>query len=202
MRYQCTFRWSSHTFPPIGPHIHQNHTSAFVFCCLCLFGWVCSHSSRRRMAGTGGVRGGRAAFWSWQVDSICIWHTDCTKYANRQTMTFAVLFFLWYCSLSVKSTKREHACCCAGARFIHLPGVSISLSRPNRPRPRCTNHMKGSPSLRIALSKATLMFENGDGCLWKKGLQVYQCQGRGKTVACLMLGAFLTANNSPWLPDV
>lgn len=39
--------------------------------------------------------------------------------------------------------------------------------------------MKGSPSVRIALSKKTLMFENGDGCLWKKGLQVYQCHGRG-----------------------
>lgn len=50
------------------------------------------------MAGTGGRerRAGRGggACWSWQVDSICIWHTDCTKYANRQTMTFAVLFLL------------------------------------------------------------------------------------------------------------
>lgn len=65
------------------------------------------------------------------------------------------------------------------AQFIHLPGASISLSRPG-PRPCSTNDMKGSPSVRIACSKASLMFENGDGCLWKEGLQVYQCQGRGK----------------------
>lgn len=81
----------------MGPHIHQNHTRAIVFCSLCLLGWVCSRSSMRRMAGTGGRerRAGRGgACWSWQVDSICIWHTDCTKYANRQTMTFAVLFLL------------------------------------------------------------------------------------------------------------
>lgn len=90
----------THTFPAIGPGIHQNHTSAVVFCCLCLLGWVCSHCFRRRMAGVeeggggGGGHGDGGGCWSWRVDSICIWHTDCTKYANRQTMTFAVIFFL------------------------------------------------------------------------------------------------------------
>lgn len=105
--------------------------------------------------------------------SICIWHTDCTKYANRQTMTFAVLFFLRYCNLSIVNRMiacvllRTYLCVCwfsvcAPARCIHL------YKSARRPRPCLTNHMKGSPLLRIALSKATLMFENGDGVSLKE----------------------------------
>lgn len=111
--------------------------------------------------------GGGGAHWSWRVDSICIWHTDCTKYANGQTMTFAVLFFLPYCSLCLKSTGRARvfACVFACVRVAHLSGASISSAQPHGPHPCSTNHMKGLPPLRIALSKATLMFGNGDGCL-------------------------------------
>lgn len=111
------------------------------------------------------------ASWSWQIDSICIWHTDCTKYANRHTIGFAVLFFQRYCSLSRKSTEpwrvRARFCAyeCVRAQVVHLPGVSISLSWPSEPRPCSTNHMKGSPSPRVGLSKATLMFVTGDGCI-------------------------------------
>ena len=133
-----------------------------------------------------GVEGGGAC-WSWRVESICIWHTDCSKYANRQTMTFAVLFFLWYCSLSVKSTKRW-ACvllpfACACARFIHLPGASIFLSRPPPPAghahaPQIT--WKARPRCELLSQRQLWCLKMEMGCLWKKGLQVYQCQGRGK----------------------
>lgn len=98
----CIQRELTH-LPTHGP-THPPKSSAVVFCCLYLLGWVCSQSSReengRRGAavvvrGGGGSRsGGGCICWRWRVDSICIWHTDCTKYANRQTMTFAVLFSL------------------------------------------------------------------------------------------------------------
>lgn len=83
--------------PPHPPESHKHCRVLLLY----LLGWVCSLSTRRRMMGVGKSRGGGACS-SWRVAFICIWHTDCTKYANRQTMTFAVLFFLWYCSLSAK----------------------------------------------------------------------------------------------------
>uniref|UniRef100_A0A3Q3MEE7 RUNX family transcription factor 3 n=1 Tax=Labrus bergylta TaxID=56723 RepID=A0A3Q3MEE7_9LABR len=54
-----------HTHPkpllllPKCPHTHRNHTSAVVFCCLCLLGWVCSYCSSRRMAGVWGGESGQ-----------------------------------------------------------------------------------------------------------------------------------------------
>lgn len=87
----CLHPDTAHTlFQPQAHTSTQTYTSAVVLRCLYLLDWVCSCSSTRRIAGQS--CGG--ACWSWRVDSICIWHTDCTKYANRQTMTFAVLFFL------------------------------------------------------------------------------------------------------------
>lgn len=155
-----------------------------------------------------GVEGGGAC-WSWRVESICIWHTDCSKYANRQTMTFAVLFFLWYCSLSVKSTKRW-ACvllpfACACARFIHLPGASIFLSRP--PPQRATPMLHKSHE-RLALAANCSLKGNFDVWKWRWGVferKAYRCisaRGGEKTVACLMMGAFLTSDSSLWLPYV
>lgn len=152
-------------------NIHQNHTNVWCFVAS-IYSAGCVQSSGGEWQW--GSCSGRGACWRWRVDSICIWHTDCTKYANRQTMTFAVVFSLWYCSLS---KQKEHDVAAytfawASARLMHLPGASISLSWIRGPRPCSTNHMKGLPSVRIALSKATLMYEKGAGCLWKKGLQV------------------------------
>lgn len=98
-----------------------------------------------------------------------------TQYANRQTMTFAVLFSLWYCCLS---KQKEHDVAayrfaCASAQLMHLPGASIFLSWLHEPRPWSTNHMKGLPSVRIALSKVTLMYEKRAGVFERKS---YRCR--------------------------
>lgn len=110
------------------------------FVAVCLLAWVCSHSSRRRMAGTAGVGWGGpvgGACRSWQVDSICIWHTDCTKYANRQTMgIFCVIPLLQYFSLPTESTQKGSRrpagpprCVHGLAGRVHLPGAAVVLSR-------------------------------------------------------------------------
>lgn len=83
---------------------------------------------RQSWGGWGGGGDG-CACWSWRVESICIWHTDCSKYANRQTMTFAVLFFLWYCSLSVKSTKRW--ACVLSRRLVRVLASCTCQVRPS-----------------------------------------------------------------------
>lgn len=78
------------------------------------------------MAGTGGRerRAGRGgACWSWQVDSICIWHTDCTKYANRQTMTFAVLFLLVIFQSPYKVNKKGSMHAAAHAFVVRALGA-------------------------------------------------------------------------------
>lgn len=144
------------------------YVSVSVTACIYLAG--CVHRTQRRMAARGRDTWGR-----WRVDSICIWHTDCTKYANRQTMTFAVLFCLWYCRLS-KQKEYDVAAyrfACASAQLMHLPGVPIFLSRLHELRPWSTNHMKGLPSVQIALSKVTLMYEKGAGVFERKS---YRCR--------------------------
>lgn len=106
---QCTCNTCIHSDRAHTPSHPEAHTSTEITQVLsCFVASIYSAGCVRTAPGGewqawGGVG---VACWSWRVDSICIWHTDCTKYANRQTMTFAVLFFLWYCSLPVKSTKR------------------------------------------------------------------------------------------------
>lgn len=85
------------------------------------------------------------------------------------------------CKVNKEMSMCVVAPACARAGFMHLPGASIFLSRPpNGPRPCSTNHMKGSPSLRIALSKATLMSENGDGVSLKERPTGVSVPGEGK----------------------
>lgn len=135
------------------------------FVAVCLLAWVCSHCSRRRMAGTAGAVGGAVggACRSWQVDSICIWHTDCTKYANRQTMgIFCVIPLLQYFSLPTESTQKgsrragRPSPLCARPCRARTParcGRRFKSGPRKGPRPCATNHMKDAASLQIALLK-------------------------------------------------
>lgn len=94
---------------------HQNRTGAVLFCCrlftrLGVFAQLQEENGENGGHG-GGVWGGGGAgggaCQSWQVDSICIWHTDCTKYVNRQTMgIFCVIPLLQYFSLPTESTQK------------------------------------------------------------------------------------------------
>lgn len=152
---------------------------------------------RKGQGWEGGSGWGWGAGSCWQVDSICIWHTDCTKYANRQTMPFAVLFLLWYCSLSAKSTKEvacmllhlrvrvRRLCTCQVHRFFNRPHWVTPM--------RHRNHMKGSPSVRIALSKESFDVWKWRWVSLKERPYRWRCHGRGELQHAEQLsGVFLT----------
>lgn len=145
---------------------HQNRTGAVLFCCR-LFTRLGVFAQLQEENGGGGG-GGQAvggACQSWQVDSICIWHTDCTKYANRQTMgIFCVIPLLQYFSLPTESTQKgsrrpagRPSPLCAWPCRAHTParcGRRFKSGGPRKgPRPCATNHMKDTASLQIALLK-------------------------------------------------
>lgn len=147
-------------------HTQNTHKSCGVFVAS-VYPIGCVRSTSER---------GRQGVWAWLGGFILFaFGTQTVQSMQIDKQWHLLCYFSCDIAVSYQSKQRVvcrgvcecvYACVCTSA---HAPARCVHLFKSAKgPRPCSTNHMKALPLVRIALSKATLMLENGDERLWRK----------------------------------